>query len=390
MKKPVHLNKTAWWNVMCSRSHLNVLLVSVACLATTSAAQAQTEELNFAGDFRVRHEVTTKQETTTEGSDVLDGARNREVVRFRFGMNKKINGLFNFGARIATGSPDDPNTTDITLGDFFNDLTISLDRAYMEMKYQGLFLTGGKFANPYVTTELVWDGDVNLQGFGASYTLSGLENLSPRLTGVYSIIDEQTIRDDSYLLGGALDFNIKAGSDLKLRLSGGYYNYTINSLVNAGSGDILSNRLDSTGTRYLSDFDLVDIVATVEAGGFGSRFPLRFVGNYVNNVGADDQNTGFGVDLYLGKSAKKSDLRFQLGYSQTETDAVLAAFSHDNTVLATNYDQYTAAVDYVVVDDTILNVTWYYFRRHEVPADAVLILDKGFFSRIRLNALVKF
>jgi hypothetical protein len=81
-------------------------------------------------------------------------------------------------------------------------------------------------------------------------------------------------------------------------------------------------------------------------------------------------------------------LRFQYAYAQTETDAVLAAFAHDNTTLSTNYDQHTVGVDYVVVDDTVLNLTWYYYRTHEVPAGSSLSND--FFSRIRLNALVKF
>ncbi|MGH7494830.1 MAG: putative porin [bacterium] len=350
-------------------------------------AQAQTDPLNFAGDFRVRHEITTRQEPGN-APDVLSETRNREVVRFRFGINRKINGLFNFGARLATGSPDDPNTTDITMGDFFNDLTISLDRAYMEMRYKNLFVTGGKFANPYLTTELVWDGDVNLQGFGVSYTFAGLGKITPKLTGVYSIIDEQTIRDDSYLKGGQVELGINASSGLNLKLGGGYYDYTINSLVNAGSGDILSNRLNADRTGYLSDFDLLDIVATVDAKGFGQRYPLRFVGNYVNNMGADDQNTGFGVDLFVGQASKKKDLRFVYGYAQTETDAVLAAFAHDNTTLSTNYDQHTLAADYVVVDNTILNVTWYYYRTHEVPAGSSISND--FFSRVRLNAMVRF
>jgi hypothetical protein len=386
MKKTDYFYQAACRMARYCRRHAGILLANVAFLAATSAAQAQTVPLNFAGDFRVRHEMTTRQEPGK--SDAFSETRNREVVRFRFGMNKKINGLFNFGARIATGSPDDPNTTDITLGDFFNDLTISLDRAYMEMRYKNLFLTGGKFANPFLTTELVWDGDVNLQGFGASYALSGLGKITPKLTGVYSIIDEQTIRDDSYLKGGSAELGISASPDLSLKLSGGYYDYTINSLVNAGSGDILSNRLDSTRTGYLSDFNLIDIVATVDSRWFGNRFPFRFVGNYVKNDGAADKNTGFGLDFILGQASKKKDLRFLYSYAQTETDAVLAAFSHDNITFATNYDQHTVAVDYVVVDDTILTLTWYYYRIHEVPASTDIQND--FLSRVRLNAMVKF
>jgi len=133
------MNKTPRIIAMCCRLKgllsrlLNALLITLALFVIPSweEAQAQTDPLNFSGDFRLRHERTTRQEPGAQ-PDIRD-PRNREVVRFRFGMNKKINGLFNFGARLATGSPDDPNTTDITLGDFVNDLTISLDRVYMEM-----------------------------------------------------------------------------------------------------------------------------------------------------------------------------------------------------------------------------------------------------------------
>jgi hypothetical protein len=379
---------------LLSRRSINLLLIPLALFAFPSwdEAQAQTNPLNFAGDFRVRHERTTKQEPGAT-PDIRD-PRNREVVRFRFGINRKINGLFNFGARLATGSPDDPNTTDITLGDFVNDLTISLDRAYMEMSYKNLFLTGGKFANPFRSTELVWDGDVNLQGFGGSYTFSGSKTIIPKLTGVYYIIDEQQTNPDSYMLGGQLQFAINASENLSLTLAGAYYDHTIKSLTHADTpgdakGDTRGNFLTDDGTAYLSDFDLIDGVATIDYRGFGERFPLRFVGDFVKNRDAvKGEDEGYAADLYLGKVAKKNDWRFQYGYALAENDAVLAAFSHDNTTLATNYEQHTLSVDYVVVENTILNVTLYHYRRHHIKSTTSI--ENEFFTRLRLNALVNF
>ncbi|MDZ7288475.1 MAG: putative porin [candidate division KSB1 bacterium] len=378
----------------CSKGLLsrpvNILLAALALFVAPSwdVLHAQTNPLNFSGDFRVRHERTTKQEPGAT-PDIRD-PRNREVVRFRFGMSKKINELFNFGARLATGSPDDPNTTDITLGDFVNDLTISLDRVYMELNYKNLFLTGGKFANPFHSTELVWDGDVNPQGFGASYTFSGFGKIIPKLTGVYYVVDEQTTNPDSYMLGGQLQFSVNASSNLSLTLAGAYYDYSIKSLTHADpSGDILSNFLTADKKAYLSDFDLVDAVVTINYRGFGERYPLRLVGDFVKNRGAAlGEDEGHGVDLYLGKVSKKNDWRFQYGYALVENDAVLAAFSHDNTTLATNYEQHTLAIDYVVHDNTILNVTLYHYRRHHFPS--AISLENDFFTRLRLNALVNF
>lgn len=373
-----------------SRLPCGFLLV---CLAFIAAPQlhGQTETplgLNFAGDFRLRYERTTRQEPG-EAPDVISEPRNRGVVRFRLGVTKKINGLFNFGARLATGSPDDPNTTDITLGDFVNDLSISLDRVYMEFRYQNLFVTGGKFANPFLITELVWDGDVNPQGAAASYTVPGLKHLTPKLTGVYYIVDEQTTNPDSYMLGGQAQIVLQPPGDWTLTLAGGYYDYKIKSLANAGAGDLLSNYLTANGAAYLSDFDLLDIIAIVEYRGLNARFPVRFVADYVKNRGAAvNEDVGLGLDLYLGKASTKHDLRFQYGYAKVETDAVLAAFSHDNTTIATNYEQHTFGVDFVAVENTILNLTMYLYRRDKF--DALPGVENEFFTRLRLNALVNF
>lgn len=371
---------------------LTILLASLVLVFALplDEARAQTEPFNFAGDFRVRFEGTTKQEPSAQPG--RRDPRYREVVRFRFGMNKKVNGLFNFGARLATGSPDDPNTTDITLGDFVNDLTISLDRVFMELKYKNLFFTGGKFANPFRTTELVWDGDVNPQGVGASYTFSGSPNIIPKLTGVYFIIDEQTVNDDSYMLGGQLEVALRPRPNLHLTLVGGYYDYSIKSLINANAGDIQSNYLTSNGKGYLSDFDLINAIAIVEYRGFGERFPIRLIGDYVKNRGAAvEEDAGFGADIYVGKAAKRKDWRLQYGYSRLETDAALAAFTHDNTNFSSNYEQHTLAFDYVVVENTVLTATLYHFRRDQfIPTAGPDGNENEFYTRLRLNVLVNF
>ena len=373
-----------------SRLPLLTFLATVALFLAVSSLKGQGDPLglNFSGDFRLRHETTSKQEPG-EVPDVFRDPRRRGVVRFRLGMSKEVNGLFKFGARLATGSPDDPNTTDVTMGDFVNDLSISLDQVYLELRYQDLFVTGGKFGNPFLKTELVWDGDVNPQGLAASYTFKGTGQITPKLIGVYSIIDEQTTNSDSYMLGGQAQLLIKSRSDWSLTLAGGYYDYRIQSLTNAGAGDVLSNNLTANGTEYRSDFDLLNIITVVEYRGLNERFPIRFVGDYVKNQGAAvDEDTGFGLDVYVGKASQKGDWRFQYGYAKAETDAVLAAFSHDNTTIASNYQQHTFAVDYVAVEETVLNLTLYHYRADKF--EPLPGLENEFFTRIRLNALVSF
>jgi hypothetical protein len=356
-------------------------------------AQGQTDvlsNLNFSGDFRLRYENTNNLPVVTSIPDLNNSVRHREVVRFRAGATKNINGLLKFGVRFATGSSDDPNTADVTLGSFVNDLEVSLDRVYLEFKYRDIYLAGGKFANPFLRTDLVWDGDVNPQGIAGSYTFSRIGKITPKFIGVYSIIDEQTIEYDSYMFGGQMQLAFRPASDWSFTLAGAIYDYTIRSLSHADAGDWRSNYLNTNGNGYLSDFDLADVIAIIEYRGFGESYPIRFVGDFVKNTHSAaehrGEDEGLSLDFFLGRVSKPKDIRVRYGYSEAETDAVFAAFSNDNTTIPTNYIQHTVTFDYVVLDNTILNLTWYLHRRKEVVND----MSNEFISRLRLNVIVSF
>ena len=366
-----------------------MLFALVIFLDFVSYVQAQDEKqsaFKFSGDFRLRYENTSNQILGTPLPDNED-ARNRQVIRLRAAATKQVNDMIKVGARLTTGSSDDPNSTDVTLGSFVNDLEVSLDRLYAEYQHQGLFLTGGKFPNPFRRTDLVWDGDVNPQGLAARYTFQNTGQITPTFTGSYLIVDEQTLAKDSYMWGGQAAFSINTESDVKVSLAVGYFDYTIAGLSAAGPGDTRTNIWTGGGSSYLSDFDLLDVIAQVDLPGFHERYPIRIIGDYVKNLGAEvDQDKGFAFDIFFGKASKRKDVRFRYGYAQLETDAVLTAFSHDNTTIASNYKQHTITIDYVALDNTILNLTWYLHKRKELPFGDT---DDEFVSRLRLNALVK-
>ena len=335
----------------------------------------------FEGDFRVRYEGTTKQEPTDRPA-VLD-SRHRGVVRFRAGATRSIGKNFFAGGRLTTGSAEDPNSPDLTIGEFDDKFELNLDRLFIEMRQNGAVATAGKFANPFTTTELVWDGDVSTQGFATSWTGSSAR-VKPRLTGLLFLVDEQTITEDSYMAGAQAGVTWKPSTTWSATFAGGYYDYTIESLRNADAGDTRTNRLTADRTAYLSDFNLLDGVVQVDHPGFHPRFPIRFVGNVVKNTGADDQDTGFGADLFLGRVADKGDMRFRYGYSQAQTDAILTAFSHDNTTLASNYKQHTMTFDYQLRKEIQLNATCYVYSQLEGPG------QKPTFTRLRFNVLLTF
>ncbi|MGH7614700.1 MAG: putative porin, partial [Gemmatimonadales bacterium] len=292
--------------------------------------------VRFNGDFRLRYEYTTRG----NGAPNID----KEVVRLRAGITYPMRDYLTVRARIATGSPGDPNSTDITLGQFVDDLAFSIDLASVEVSRPRWGLIGGKFTNPFLTTELVWDGDVNPQGMVGRLKAGNEGNVTGTLTTLYFVIDQQAGDTGSDMAGGQVALKAKAGARWQVTAAAGYYDYRIRSLALADAGDIRGNRLAPGGGRYLSDFDLLNALVTVDYTGFGERFPLRVVGDYVHNSGANDLNTGWAADVYVGRVTRPGETRWRYGYAVAETDAILAAFAHDNTTLGTNSETHTLAV----------------------------------------------
>lgn len=357
----------------------NVLRLSAACstlLISQVSAQTLQSPWRFSGDFRVRYEYTSA------GNGTL--ALGREVVRMRAGMTYAMPQNIFVRARLATGDPGDPNSSDVTLSAFLDDLSVSLDVASVEIVRPRWSAVAGKYTNPLQYTELVWDGDVNPQGVGGRLIVGNKASVTGTLTGLFFIVDHQPNNKSSDMGGAQFTLTAPVGAQWKFSGSAAYYDYRIRSLTQASSGDTRSNRLVTGGTAYLSDFDLVDVLFAVDYSGFGARYPLRVVGDYVHNGGAVDLNSGWEGDIYLGKAQGAGDLRYRYGYGMTETDAVLAAFSHDNTTLGTNYEMHTLAVDAVPITGLSLNATLYYYRPHAVAPGVA----RDYQKRLRLNAMV--
>jgi hypothetical protein len=335
--------------------------------------------LQLTGDVRLRYEQNW-------GDGRRD--RGRGVVRGRLRATYAFDKVFSAGARLVTGDPDDPNTADVTLTQFDDDLVVALDQLFGKVHLGALDLYGGKFDNPFIRTDLVWDGDVNPEGIAAVVT-QPLAGLTLRASGLYFLVDENSATRDSVMAGGQLGVTARLAPDWQVDLAGSYYDYTLPVLIDADAGDFRSNLRRPDG-RYLSDFNLLDIVGSLTFTGLGPEYPVKLVGDYVSNTGAavaDDE--GFGADIFVGRASQTGAWRFQYGYAEMGVDGVLAAFSHDNTDLPTNYLQHTAAVDFVPVPHVVLNLTYYRYRLKN-PLYAGALAPGHWSNRLRVNLIYGF
>lgn len=339
----------------------------------------QNSKLHVSGDFRLRYEANFE-------NDVMP-FRGREVIRGRLGVSYDFNDWVKLGARITTGNFDDPNSADVSLSGFVDDLPVSLDQIYAQFKFGDILASGGKFPNPFKKTGLVWDGDVNPQGITVGYKSDSRSGLGWSTNAIYFIIDENVVGADSYMVGGQASLFASFGEVWKFNASAAFYDYTLKNVASAGAGDFRSNLRRPDG-NYLSDFNLVDFIGSITFEGMGSRWPLIVRGDYVHNMGAaTNASTGYSVDALLGRAKRPGDFRFGYAYSQAETDAVFAAFSHDNTNLPTNYRLHALNFDYVLAEKVFLNATFYHYRPLE---NSPSTLSMDWQNRLRLNLIYSF
>jgi hypothetical protein len=356
-----------------------------AAPAAPAAAQVASADdkprLNVTGDLRLRSQG--------DYSDEDARARRSGQVRGRLGATYSVNDRVTLGARLVTGDPDDPNSTDVQMSNFDDDFQVSLDLAYAQINFGDLNVFGGKLPQPFARTDLVWDSDVNPQGVSGMYKHKLANGSALRASSLFFIVDEDAGGADSTMLGGQVGYDTAALGDWKFDVSAAYYDYTLGSVVGGDSGDFRNNLRNADGS-YVSDFNLGDVLVGATWSGLGARWPVRALGDYVKNFGAETSaDTGYGLDLGVGRVTQPRDWRVTYGYSVAETDSVLGAFSHDNIGIGTNYELHALTFDYVPLPKTLFTAIWYHYKpENAVDAGSNDIGD--WLERIRIAFLVSF
>lgn len=296
------------------------------------------DRVKLYGDFRLRIESDHNRDSGTD--------RLRERVRLRLGANYELADEILVGARIATGDPNDPNSTHVTLGEGFDDLDIALDRAFLTYTpswLEGGFATVGKFAHPFrqnpVYGELVWDADIQPEGLVVGRTFPDLGRArAPKLVlGGYTLL-EQSESNDSFILAGQASSGVQLGEQTSASAAVGYYYYSdVDALFDRNRGNA---GVDTTGNgmadSFASDFGILHPILGLDHGGWGA--PLRVGAEYIKNTRASvSEDQGWVVGASLGSSANKGDRRVYYQWQEIEQDAVFSPLAQDDFLLRTNF-----------------------------------------------------
>lgn len=259
---------------------------------------------------------------------------NQFRLRARLGMKAVISPEWTAGIRIGTGSDNNPVSTTQNLGGGFAKKDIWLDQGYLNWKpTDELTLTGGRFANPFMSTDMLYSNDLNFDGVAAIF-----DHKLNRDWGVFGTVgafpvdytnDTSTSNgfdkeesDNKWLYGAQLGAKWAINSNNRLKGALAYYRFddiqgqrsspcepwagapgcdtdgSRAAFMQKGNSvfllrDITPNPANPTTTPQpqfvglASEFNLLDLNLVWDAD-LPQDFKLRSQGNYIHNLGYDE------------------------------------------------------------------------------------------------------
>jgi len=343
-------------------------------------------------------------DSNTNTQDDLDRTR----IRARLGLLFAVNEQVTAGVTLSTGGLTGPTSTNQTMasgsaqGSYFNRYTLSLDRAFVAMEpLQGLRLVGGRFANPFMSTDLVWADDLNFEGFAASYKMPLNNQLKGFASaGWFPLSFNSGSTSDRSLMGiqGGVDWRFGSQANT-LKVAMALYDYSgitgiketttatdasgyvVRSEYGAnyrqrGNTLFVINSVYDTGTNWglASGFRELDLTASLDLA-LQDKIHLVLTGDVVTNLDfsrskirnrtgldvSDGSDLGYMLKAQLGMPviSEAADWNVSLGYRRLGSDAVLDAFtSSDFGRGGTNNKGFTLGGSYGIWKNTWVSARW--------------------------------
>lgn len=282
--------------------------------SSKSSASDWTKNIKLKGDMRLRY-----QYQNGKGVGKPADGRDRGRIRYRLGIIAKPEDKLEVGAGLASGG-DDPRSTNQTFQDAFSTKGIQLDYAYVKYDVTDNF-TGiaGKFGQKgslWQATDLMWDGDINPEGFSGNFKFNNGFGKAFLSGGIWVIDESGSAEDDPYLGYAQLGQSFESGNVFGT-VSGAYFGFQeftappclgCGSNVTLAGGSVGNTDKDFTVLNFSGEIGVKDLFAK---GIKGSIF-----GDYVNNV---DTSTSYDSGFSVG--GKLTNGMWTLKYIYADLDA---------------------------------------------------------------------
>ncbi len=378
----------------------------VAKLTTDATAQNRSNDgrfrqlgnFRFSGDLRFRYEPFVQSQQTT---------RQRMRFRGRLNLSGNVTDEIYGGLTFATGSLDDPISTNQTLTGFFNRKTVGFDRYFIQYTPRwarnhaqfGL----GKFAYPWIRTPLTFDTDLNPEGL---YTRLNWDFKNPVFRGVSvvamhlpfferggSTSATTGVRADGYdafIAGGQVQSRWRLGDRFNLGLHVAGLNFINSDLIaqahstsavaSGVAGTLTGNtpitncvRTNASGQTvgYCARFLYLNTILTLGVNTGRTRWPVNFIFDFNNNTRAqriiqngtaaptgtahNRERSAYWAEVQFGRLSEARDMQFGYTFIRIERDALITAFNESDLRAGSNLAQHRLNFNYQWTGNVSLN-----------------------------------
>ncbi len=390
-----------------------------------AAAPEWTRRFKFSGDVRLRYEKDyfddnnfnefTKISEGTDKQELLNTTndKNRVNYRIRLGLKAKVNEQLETIIRLSTGKTSNPVSTNDLLGDYMNKDSILFDRAYLSWKPEEFYtlmftINGGRMANPWFSSNLVWDNDLNFEGLAVNMKKLMTNLWTPFITaGAFSLQKDDFSGESKWLFAGQAGLEKKNRKGISAKLGAAYYYfYNISGVFNNNS--LQEGLTDWSAPLYqqkgntlffidpdnsyrvglVSEFRELNITGSLDIG-FWDPVHIVFITDYVKNFGFDQsrakdllgdmvpdnpdnpdsigfqappENTeGYLIGMSIGypKIERLGQWKTSFSYKYLGADAVVDAFTDSDFHLGgTNAEGWVLGTELGLMKNTWLRLRW--------------------------------
>ena len=332
--------------------------------------------------------------------------RGRMRARLRIDLTSKLTDRLTAKISLATGNTNDPISMNQTLGTYERRWGFAVQNASIEWalrnarETRGFDILAGRFDNPFLSTQLIWDEDLSFEGLASKMSFDVFHRKTPGLqpgvsflVGAFPLEEVELSQADKWMYAGQLRLEVPVGERSAFRFGAAYYSYhnivgllntvdskltdfTAPALLARGNTlfDIRNDLNPNTNLFALaSDFRIEDLTAQLDFAAFGPN-RLRLTLDYLENrafdpievaarVGrtVDPRTKGHQIEISVGRDRvrERGEWRVFSAYRYLERDAVLDAFTDSDFGLGgTDTQGYIVGFDIGLTHNAWLTTKW--------------------------------
>lgn len=348
------------------------------------------DRIQFYGDLRLRAQDDSFGSDNDIPANLNDVRRNMNLnnstvdrdrlrVRARLGADIMVNDWLTGGLQFVTGLQTTPLTPNQTEGIAQGKYIFGLDRAFLKATPRPwLMVEGGRFANPFLSTDNLFDPDLAFDGFAATFMPKLTDSLTSFTTVGAFPIEEIESSDtnrakDKWLYSLQTGIKWQAPNKSTVKLAVSYHDYkNVEGQSNAvglnnfaatapvfrqrGNNTFDINRANAGPNSPVviglaSQFEQINIIGQIDFLNF-DPVHVTLTGDYTKNIGFDrneifsrtgnlyeEETDAYQVRLDVGtkdfliarsQEISKNDWQLSLAYKRLEADSVLDGFTDSN------------------------------------------------------------